>query len=136
MDTSNPGPLLLLGGGLLIALGTILDWFPGASGLNVDFNGLFGIVALLIGLGLAAVGAIRAFAPDTKLPDEIAGFSFDQLSFVEAVTVFLWSFALIFESGTKIGLHLTWIGGAVATAGAVLSMRNAPVGGPEAPTTF
>jgi hypothetical protein len=136
MDTSNPGPLLLLGGGVVIALGTILDWGPGVSGLNVDFNGLFGIVALLIGLALAAIGAIRAFAPDTKLPDEIAGYSLDQILFVDALTVFLWTFALISESGTKIGLHLTWIGGAVALAGTVLSMRNAPAGGPEAPTTF
>ena len=125
MDTSNPGPLLLLGGGVLIVLGTILDWGPSTSGMNTDFNGLFGIIALLIGIGLAAIGAIRAFSPSTSLPDNIGGFSLDQLGFAESLAVFLFSFSLITEDGAKIGLHLTWIGGAIAIAGTVLSMRSA-----------
>ena len=128
MDTSNPGPLLLLGGGVLIVLGTILDWGPGVSGLNTDFNGLFGIIALLIGIGLAAVGGIRAFSPSTSLPENIAGFSLDQWGFAESLAVFLFSFSLITEDGSKIGLHLTWIGAAVAVAGTILSMRSAPSG--------
>lgn len=124
MDTSNPGPLLLLGGGVLIVIGTILDWGPSTSGLDTDLNGLFGIIALLIGLGMIALGAIRAFSPSTSLPDSIAGFSMDQIVLAEALTVFLWSFALVFEDGAKAGVHLTWIGGAVALAGAVLSLRG------------
>lgn len=111
----------------MIVLGTILDWGPGVSGLNVDFNGLFGIIALLIGVGLAAVGAIKAFAPSTSLPDDLGGFTLDQISFTAALAVFIFSFSLITEDGTKIGLHLTWIGAAVAVAGAVLSLR-APSG--------
>ena len=125
----------MLVGGIIIAIGTILDWGPNTNGLNTDFNGLFGIVALLIGLGLAAYGGIRAFAPDTNLPDRIAGLTLDQLSVAEAFTVFLWSFALIFEDGIKMGAHLTWIGGAIAVAGGILSTRNAPATG-GAPTTF
>ena len=78
MDTSNPGPLLLLGGGVVIALGSLLNWGPDTSGLNTDFNGLFGIICLLIGIGFAAVGGIRAFAPSTNLPDNIGGFSLDE----------------------------------------------------------
>ncbi len=124
MDTSNPAPLLQLGGGVLIALGTILDWGPGIGGLNTDFNGLFGIIALLIGIGLAAVGAIRAFSPSTSLPDQIAGLSLDQLGFIEALAVFIFAFSLLTESGTKIGLHLTWIGAAVALVGVILALRN------------
>lgn len=134
MDTSNPGPLLLLGGGVLIALGSILDWFGGfgggASGLNTDLNGLFGIIALLIGIGLAAVGGIKAFSPSTSLPDNIAGFTLDQISLTEALAVFVFSFSLITESGSKIGLHLTWIGAAVAIAGSVLALRSPASAGP------
>lgn len=128
MDTSNPGPLLLLGGGVLIALGTILDWAPSVSGLDTDINGLFGIIALLIGISLAAVGAIRAFSPSTSLPNDIAGFTLDQLGFAESLAVFLFAFSLITEDGTKIGVHLTWIGAAVAIAGSILSMRSSDAG--------
>lgn len=132
MDTSNPGPLLLLGGGVLIALGSILNWGGGfgtsVSGLDTDLNGLFGIICLLIGIGLAAVGGIRAFSPSTKLPDNIAGFSLNELGFAEALAVFIGSFAWISESGTKIGVHITWIGAVVALVGVILSMRNADAG--------
>lgn len=113
---------------MVIALGSILDWGPSTSGLDTDLNGLFGIICLVIGIALAAVGAIRAFSPSTSLPDNIAGFSLNELGFAEALAVFLGSFALITEDGTKIGLHLTWIGGAVALAGVILSMRNADSG--------
>lgn len=133
MDTSNPGPLLLLGGGVVIALGTILDWGPSTSGLNVDFNGLFGIIALLIGIGLAVVGGIKAFSPSTALPDDIVGFSMDQVAFVEGLTVFIGAFSMAFEDGVKFGAHLTWIGAAVAIAGSVLSMRSS---GSSAPSTI
>jgi hypothetical protein len=133
MDT-NPGPLLLLGGGIVIAVGTILDWGPGLSGLNIDFNGLFGIIALLIGISLAAVGGIKAFAPSTSLPDDFLGFSLDQMGFIEALTVFIGAFSVVFENGIKIGAHLTWIGAAVAIAGSVLNMRSPS--GSSAPSTI
>jgi hypothetical protein len=114
----------MLGGGVLIVLATFLNWAPSTSGLNTDLNGLFGILILLIGLGFIAVGAIRAFSPSTSLPEEIAGFSLDQLGFAEALTVFLWSFALVAEDGVKFGAHLAWIGGAVALAGVILALRS------------
>ncbi len=124
----------MMGGGVLIVLGSILRWRDfslgfgsgGISGLNFDNMGLFGIIALLIGLGLTAIGAIRAFNVSVNLPDSIAGFSLDQLGLIEAFTVFLWSFALISANFIGIGVHLTWIGAALATAGAVLSLREQP----------
>lgn len=118
----------------MVILGVILDWASGLSGLNIDLNGLFGIIALLIGVGLVALGAIKAFSPTTSLPSGFAGFSLDQIVFTEAVTVFLWSFALVAADGTKIGLHLTWIGAAVAVAGSVLTLRNSA--GSTSPTTI
>jgi len=139
MDTSNPAPLLMLGGGVVVALGSILDWRDfglgnGLSGLSFDNMGLFGLIVLLAGIALAAVGGIRAFAPQTSLPSALAGFTLDQLLFFLGVTVFLWSFALIAADATAIGVHLTWIGAAVAVAGLVLSMRKAVPTGP--PRTF
>ncbi|MFN3219302.1 MAG: hypothetical protein ACE367_22670 [Acidimicrobiales bacterium] len=134
MDTSNPGPLLMLGGGVLVALGSILDWRTGTSGLNFDNMGLFGLIVLLSGVALAAVGGIRAFAPQTSLPDAVAGFSLDQILFMLGVTVFLWSFALIAADFVEIGVHLTWIGAAAAVAGTILSMRK--VSPAEPPRTF
>lgn len=139
MDTSNPGPLLLLGGGVLAALGSILDWRDfgfgsGTSGLSLDNMGLFGIIVLLVGVAMAAVGGIRAFAPQTSLPDAVAGFTLNQILFILGVTVFLWSFALIAADGTAIGVHLTWIGAAAAVAGTILSMRT--VDSAEPPRTF
>ena len=124
---------------MLIAIGTFLDWagaFGGSvNGLDTDLNGLFGFIALLIGIGLAVVGGIKAFSPSTSLPDNIAGFTLDQISFTEALAVFIFAFSLVFESGTKIGLHLTWIGAAVAIAGSVLSLLRSPASaGPT--TTF
>ncbi len=125
----------MLGGGALIVLGSILNWRDfgfgggGVSGLSFDNLGFFGIFALLIGLGLAAIGAIRAFGVSVNLPDSIAGFSLDQLGLIEAFTVFLWSFALVSANGVAIGAHLSWIGGALAAAGAFLGTRD------QAPTT-
>lgn len=119
----------MLGGGALMVLGSLLDWrgFRGAgtSGVSFDSMGLFGILVLLIGLGLVAIGAIRAFGLSVDLPDNIAGFSLNQLALIEAFAVFLWSFALISADFIKVGVHLTWIGGAAAVAGAILAQREA-----------
>lgn len=139
MDTSNPGPLLMLGGGVLVALGSILDWRDfgfggGVSGISFDNMGLFGLIVLLSGVALAAVGGIRAFAPQTSLPDAVAGFTLNQILFILGVTVFLWSFALIAADGTAIGVHLTWIGAAATVAGTILSMRTVDTA--EPPRTF
>lgn len=112
-----------------MVLGSLLDWrgFRGAgtSGVSFDSMGLFGILVLLIGLGLVAIGAIRAFGLSVDLPDNIAGFSLNQLALIEAFAVFLWSFALISADFIKVGVHLTWIGAAAAVAGAILAQREA-----------
>ena len=126
MDTSNPGPLLLLGGGVLIALSTILDQRAGDSGLSFDVAGLYGLLMLVIGVGIAVVGASRAFGFDLPIPDEILGLSLDKWALIEGFTAFIWAFALITAEFVDFGVHLQWIGGAVVVAGAVLSLRQAP----------
>ena len=134
MDTSKPGPLLMLGGGALMVIATLLDWRGESAGLSFDSMGLFGIVVLLSGLMIAAVGGIRAFGANVSLPDDIAGFSLDQICLVDAFTAFIWTFALISGDFVEIGVHLTWLGAAIAATGAALNLRTpatdtAPGGG-------
>ena len=124
MDTSNPGPLLMLGGGVLMALGSILKWGGDQSGISLDAIGLLGIVALVSGLFIALVGAIGAFDLSIGLPEEVAGFRLIQIAIADALTVFLWTFGLITSDGTKFGLHLTWIAALAALVGGVLTDRS------------
>ncbi|MGI9625139.1 MAG: hypothetical protein ACR2PK_20100 [Acidimicrobiales bacterium] len=131
MDTSKPGPLLMLVGGALMIIGSFLDWGPGTSGLSTDVLGLLGILTLLIGLVLAIKGGINAFAPETDLPDELGGLSTDKISVFLSASIFLWTFGLISADFVEIGVHLTWIGAAVATVGGVMTLRDADT----APTT-
>ena len=123
MDTSNPGPLVMLGGGVLMVVGPILNWFRGTRGVDVDVFGLLGIFIVLSGLFVLGIGAIRAFGVETGLPDEIMGFRIEQFGAIDAFASFLWSFALVFESGTRLGLHVSWLGAAAATTGALLALR-------------
>lgn len=132
MDTSNPGPLMMLGGGILMLVGPVLNWFPGARGIEVDLFGLLGLFIVLAGLFVLAFGAVRAFDLETGLPDEVGGFRIEQFCVVDAFASFLWSFALVFESGTRFGLHITWVGAAVATAGGLLALRQ-PAGSTAPP---
>jgi hypothetical protein len=124
MDTSNPGPLLMLGGGVLMIIGSILNWGPSTSGLSTDLFGLLGILILLSGAAIAGLAAVRTFAPQVGLPDQIVGFSLDQVATVVGFTMFLWSFSAITISGIEIGAHLTWIGAAAATVGTVIASRK------------
>lgn len=127
MDTSQPGPLIMLAGGAVMIVASFLNWFPDTIGLSTDFSGLLGIIVLLTGIAVVAVTAIGLFAPDTKLPDDIAGLlDLDQLLLVLAFSAFLWLFAFQFTDGTEIGITLGWIGAGVASAGGVVSaMANA-----------
>ena len=89
MDTSNPGPLLLLAGGVLMLIGSILDWGPSTSGLDLDIFGLLGIVTLLTGVFLGFLGANQAFGLGVGLPDQLAGFSLGQIAFADALVMLM-----------------------------------------------
>jgi len=127
VDTSQPGPLMMLVGGILMAIGTLLDWqkFGSGIGLSLDTFGLLGIFALLTGLALAAVGAIRAFGLSVALPEQILGFTLMQLLMIDAFAVFLWTFSHIASDFFGGGMHLTWIGAVVAAVGAGLASKSA-----------
>jgi len=118
----------MLVGGIMMAIGTFLDWQSGPRsgiGLGLDTLGLLGIFALLIGLALVAVGAIRAFGLSVALPEQILGFTLLQLLMIDAFVVFLWTFSHIASDFLSGGVHLTWIGAALGAVGAGLASKSA-----------
>ena len=50
--------------------------------------------------------------------------SLEKIAVILAVSIFLWTFGLIAGEQVKFGVHLTWIGAAIAAAGGVMTMRN------------
>lgn len=114
----------MLGGGILMFIASILDWRTGLSGLSTTASGLLGIITLLTGAEIAAVGGLRAFGAGDKLPDQVLGVSVDKWSVIMSLTVFFWTFGMISGGSLEIGIHLTWIGAAIATAGGVLAARD------------
>jgi hypothetical protein len=111
---------MMLVGGILMAVGTLLDWRTSTSGLSLDSMGLFGIITLILGIAIVGFGAIRAFGISVKLPDKVLGHTLSQFLMVDAFIVFLWTFALVAADATGAGVHLSWIGAAGAMVGAGL----------------
>ncbi len=131
---------MMLGGGALLFISSFLNWFKfgpfSQSGLDTDITGLQGIVILLIGAGVAAVAAIRAFAGGSvKLPEAIVGLTLNQVILILGFAAFLMMFGLQFANNTSIGVVLGWIAAAVVVAGAVMEDR-APATGSAPPTEF
>jgi hypothetical protein len=135
MDMKPPA-MMKLGGGALLFIGTFFDWYGaseggfsfGFSGTDIDFNGLQGIFALLIGLAIATVAGLRAFAPQVNIPAAVAGFAIDKLLFMLGIAVFLMCFGGLFLSagplGPKIGLFLCTIGAAIAVVGSFMDSKE------------
>ncbi len=86
MDTPKPGPLLLVGGGVLMVLGSVLNWSPNTSGLSTGAVGLLGIFVLLFGISVGLIRATRVFGLAVPLPDQLLGFTQDQIALVLAFT--------------------------------------------------
>jgi hypothetical protein len=116
--------MLMLGGGILMVLASLLNWGGNMSGVNTDVLGLLGIFTLLFGLAIAAEAGLKAFSPNTKLPTEVGGVDLDKISVILGMTVFLWTFGMITRDGTQIGLHLAWISGAIVAAGGILAIQD------------
>ena len=114
----------MLGGGVLMVISTFINWRTGTSGLSTDALGLLGIFTLLFGAAIAAVAGTRAFAPQTSLPDEIAGLSLNKICAIFSLTTFLWTFGMISGAAIKFGIHLAWISSAIATVGVVMTMMD------------
>ncbi len=140
MGNMKPGALMMLGGGALLFISSFLNWFKfgpfSQSGLDTDITGLQGIVILLIGAGVAAVAAIRAFAGDSvTLPDAVLGLTLNQVILVLGFAAFLMMFGLQFANNTSVGVVLGWIAAAVVVAGVIVDDRS-PAEGSAPPTQF
>lgn len=125
MDTSKPGPLLQIAGGALMIIGSFLKWGGDTSGLSTDFLGLLGIFALIFGAVQVVVGLAGSVAPQIALPRDLGGLEVGKIAIFAAAAIFLWTFGMITVDGTKVGLHLTWIGAAAAEVGGFMRLRTA-----------
>ncbi len=107
-----------------MVIASFLNWGGDNSGVSTDALGLLGILALLFGLTVAGLAAVEAFSPSTSLPTEIVGISLSKIPVMLGFTMFLWTFGIITRDGSQIGLHLTWISGAIVAVGGVLAMQE------------
>jgi hypothetical protein len=142
MNNMKPTQMMILGGGVLLLIGSFLDWFSvgpfGANAYDSDLFGLTGILILLLSIELIAVSAIQAFAPQVNLPEKLLGYSLAQLTAVAALAAFLTAFGQWFRSNSAIGVFLAGIGAGVALAGAIWEQQQgaSSTGGNANPTTF
>lgn len=141
MNNMKPSQLMILGGGVLLLIGSFLDWFSvgpfDANAYDTDFFGLQGILILILSVELIGVAAVKAFAPQVNLPERLLGYSLAQLTTVAAVAAFLTTFGQWFRDNSAFGVFLAGIGAAVALAGAVWEQQNpAAASGGGQPTTF
>lgn len=134
MNDLKPGPLVALGGAVVMLISTFLPWIDifgfTENGLNSDFFGLIGIIILVIAVVVGALAAILAFFPQVGLPDRIVGYTQTQLMLVLGTASFLTTFGLQFRSSTGIGILIAWIGAALIIVGAILAMREGASAGP------
>jgi hypothetical protein len=124
VDKSQHGPLLMLAGGGLMAISTFINWRNDEAGLGNALFGLLGLLTLVFALAIIAVGAIRLADSDLKLPQSVAGFSVEQLVTIMAVAVLVPTFGSLSGERVNGGLHLAWLGAALAAAGGLLAARN------------
>mgnify|MGYP001812660189 CR=1 FL=1 len=124
----RPGQITALVGGVLILISTFLDWFGiGPFGVNAydgDFFGFTGILLLLLSLDIIATTAIRAFAPQVNLPQQILGFSLDELTLAAGFAAFIWGLSISTVDGSKGGTLLAALGGLAVVIGAFLELRS------------
>lgn len=134
----RPGQIALLAGGALIFISTFLDWFGfgsfGASAYEGDLFGFTGIFLLLLSVGIIALTAIAVFAPQVNLPDQVLGFSMNELALMAGFASLVWGFSMAVRDGSKGGTLLCAVGGVAVVVGAFLEIRStdtAPSGPPQ-----
>jgi hypothetical protein len=136
MNDLKPGPLVALGGAVVLLISTFLPWLDvfgfTENGLNSDFFGLIGVLVLIMAVVVGVIAALQAFAPQVGLPDRIVGYTQTQLIMVLGTASFLTTFGLQFRSSTGIGILIAWIGAALIIVGAVLQMREGAASPPPA----
>ena len=131
MDKVKPPNLVILVSGALMLIASLLPFNEIGSfsftAWSKHYFLLFTIPAL-IGIVMAVHVALVAFAPQVKLPERVAGFTWTQIHTVLGfqATIMMLA-ALIVDTGgldKGIGLYLMLIAAIGLLAGAVLRMRE------------
>ncbi|MDH4170143.1 MAG: hypothetical protein OEW42_11185 [Acidimicrobiia bacterium] len=140
MNNIRPGALTIMIGGALLFISSFLDWFSfdtrfGSSSANAYNGSLFGLTGLflfVIAAVVIAVAALRSFAPETKLPDDLLGLAQNQVVMALGFSVFVLAFSLLFrENSAKIGTILALLSsGAVVVGGFLEQQAGDPVPSP------
>ncbi len=131
MDSIKPATIMLIGGGVLLFIASLLDWVEFFD--KTDLFGFQWLFTLIIGGGVAVLVVLSTFA-NVSLPDKLLGLSMNQIYLMLSFAAFLMMFGLQFGKGSEIGVLLGWIGAAVMTAGAVMEEQSSSSG--AAPTQF
>ena len=143
MNNVRPSTLAAIVGGALLFIASFLDWFSvGGGGFSISFNlwdqGFQGFFMIVLAIVIVAFAAIPAFAPQVQLPDEILGFSRNQVIMVLGFAAFFLSFAILFrENSAKIGTILSLLASiAVLAGGWMENQGGATAGSSEPPRTI
>lgn len=135
----KPGAIMLMAGGVVLAISTFLDWVSvgsyGENGWETTIWGFQGIFVFLIGAAVAVLVALKTFA-NTNLPPRLVGFTFNQLYMALGLAAFLITFGRQFGDNPGIGIILGWIASAVVVAGAFMEAQGEAAGSGRPPTTF
>lgn len=132
----KPSTIMLMAGGGVLLISTFLDWVSvsvpglfgggdsiGANAWESDLFGLLGIFCALIGLVIAGAVAGRQFG-NLSLPDDILGFSHEQIHLVLGAMALIITLGFAFRGDVGIGLWLAVIASIVMVAGAVMDIRD------------
>ena len=131
MDSIKPATIMLIGGGGLLFIASLLDWVEFFD--KTDLFGIQWLFTLIIGGGVAVMVVLSNFA-NVTLPEKVLGLSMNQVYLMLSFAAFLMMFGLQFGEGREIGVLIGWIGAAVMTAGAVMEEQASGSGAP--PTQF
>ena len=129
----KPSTIMLIAGGVLLFIASLLDWVE--FGSKTEVFGITWIFTLVIGGGIALLVVLTTFA-NVSLPDNILGLSMTQVYLMLSFAAFLMTFGLqIGGEFREIGVLLGWIASAVMVAGAFMEEQGAG-GGSAPPTQF
>lgn len=128
----RPGNIAIFAGGIVLLLSSFLEWVGAGpfsfSAWESDLFGLTGFFIFVLSAACIAVGAIRLFAPQVKLPRDILGFTPVQVAMVFGWATFVLAFSFLFrDSSAKIGTILALLSSAAVVAGAFMEDKDAGV---------
>jgi amino acid transporter len=133
---SVPQIIILASGGVML-IASFLDFFSGESAWSA---GLVFVLAAFLGIAMAVVVALQAFA-NVKLPERVLTLSWVQIHLALAIYAALlmigWLLLKVPGSVDRgIGFWLMFLAAAGLVVGAVMNRQEAPAtGGPSAPPT-